>query len=169
VRARNQERSQSWPHTRGTLPTVRLVRVGRGLAHEPGADRVIEIKGGLGRPTNPICKHQIAIDLRVQAGGFARQVAILVVQLLLQLLRGFVCSLFYGRACRWAMLGKIKPPGPKGRVRIEFSIPLTRHSQTVVSERISSFQPVKLDREDLFWYKFWCRDFGQLAFGWQIL
>ena len=24
------------------------------------------------------------------------------------------CSPFYGRACRWAMLGELKPKGPKG-------------------------------------------------------
>ena len=26
----------------------------------------------------------------------------------------FLCSPFYGRACRWAMLGESKPKGPKG-------------------------------------------------------
>ena len=26
----------------------------------------------------------------------------------------FLCSPFYGRACRWAMLGELKPKGPKG-------------------------------------------------------
>ena len=25
-----------------------------------------------------------------------------------------ICSPFYGRACRWAMLGELKPKGPKG-------------------------------------------------------
>ena len=27
----------------------------------------------------------------------------------------FLCSPFYGRACRWAMVGELKPKGPKGR------------------------------------------------------
>ena len=27
----------------------------------------------------------------------------------------FICSPFYGRACRWAMLGESKPQGPNGR------------------------------------------------------
>ena len=26
----------------------------------------------------------------------------------------FLCSPFHGRACRWAMLGELKPKGPKG-------------------------------------------------------
>ena len=26
----------------------------------------------------------------------------------------FLCSPFYGRACRWVMLGELKPKGPKG-------------------------------------------------------
>ena len=26
----------------------------------------------------------------------------------------FICSPFYGRACRWAMLGELKPQGPEG-------------------------------------------------------
>ena len=29
---------------------------------------------------------------------------------------GCPCSPFYRRACRWAMLGELKPKGPKGRV-----------------------------------------------------
>jgi len=29
----------------------------------------------------------------------------------------FLCSPFYGRACRWAMLGELKPKGPKGLER----------------------------------------------------
>ena len=28
----------------------------------------------------------------------------------------FLCSPFYGRACRWAMLGELKPKGPKGSI-----------------------------------------------------
>ena len=28
--------------------------------------------------------------------------------------KGFLCSPFYGRACRWAILGELKPKGPKG-------------------------------------------------------
>ena len=31
----------------------------------------------------------------------------------------FLCSPFYGRACRWAMLGELKPKGPKGHCRRE--------------------------------------------------
>jgi len=30
----------------------------------------------------------------------------------------FLCSPFYGRACRWAMLGDLKPKGPKGRIEL---------------------------------------------------
>ena len=28
----------------------------------------------------------------------------------------FLCSPFHGRACRWAMVGELKPKGPKGRM-----------------------------------------------------
>jgi hypothetical protein len=30
----------------------------------------------------------------------------------------FLRSPFYGRACRWAMLGELKPEGPKGRTLV---------------------------------------------------
>ena len=34
----------------------------------------------------------------------------------------FLCSPFYGRACRWAMLGELKPEGPKGRCHLHLEI-----------------------------------------------
>ena len=33
----------------------------------------------------------------------------------------FLSSPFYGRACRWAMLGELKPKGPKGWFMVEGS------------------------------------------------
>ena len=35
----------------------------------------------------------------------------------------FLCSPFHGRACRWAMLGELKPKGPKGEREITHTIP----------------------------------------------
>ena len=35
-------------------------------------------------------------------------------ELLYSLRTPLQCSPFYGRACRWAMLGELKPKGPKG-------------------------------------------------------
>ena len=34
----------------------------------------------------------------------------------------FLCSPFYGRACRWAMLGELKPEGPRSGIRSQQSL-----------------------------------------------
>ena len=52
-------------------------------------------------------------DLRLRFGG--PRVAFVVHRVVNGIADfGFRCSPFYGRACRWAMLGELKPEGPQG-------------------------------------------------------
>ena len=54
----------------------------------------------------------------------------------------FICSPCYGRACRWAMLGELKPKGPKGHRTL--SSPLDVPVSSLVDPRPLSLLEMEL-------------------------